>query len=209
MITENGSIKTVASLNEKMQKELMRETYMMSLFCIIVGATVVSIFLALSILSSILEFEGLYFTFLILFAVILVYGIVLTVLLNKTVKTAVNANKEYTYEFFKDYFTATETLNGEIVTTAKFYNNQVVKFKETKNYLFFYVNTVAACPVAKSELTKPEIETLKCNFSRNVKRGIVNLAAAPVPDADTEVKTQEKSENSDSQINENQIDDLK
>ena len=56
MITENGSIKTVASLNEKMQKELMRETYMMSLFCIIVGATGVSILLARCILWSILEF---------------------------------------------------------------------------------------------------------------------------------------------------------
>ena len=135
MITENGSIKTVASLNEKMQKELMREIYMMSLFCIILGAAGVSIFLALYIFSFIIEFESIFFMFLILSAVCLVCGIVATMLLNKTVKTAVNANKEYTYEFFKDYFIATETLNGEIVTNAKFYNNQVVKFKETKNYL--------------------------------------------------------------------------
>lgn len=181
MITENGSIKVSTQMDDKVQKEFSKNNFLMGLILTIISSIGLAVFLVLDIVSIFLEFEddGL-FAFVIVFAVFLGLGISLLILVNKAANSAKTSNKIYTYEFFKDYFTATETLNGENVATAKFYNSQVIKSRETKNYLFFYTNAATACPVFKGELTEEELNTLRSIFRLPVKGGTVELNAEAV-----------------------------
>lgn len=182
MITENGTIKVSTALDEKMQKELTRGSFATSLTFIILGSIGVALFLVLEIVSIFLEWEdgNFYFLMTVLFAIILGSGISLMLLINKNLKAVKGVSRVNTYEFYQSYFIISETLNGETVGSVKIYNNRIMKAREVKNYLFFYINAGAAYPVSKAELSEAELNTIKNIFRLNFNGGTVNLAAAPV-----------------------------
>lgn len=186
MITERGSIKVTTEINEKMQKEFSRGTYKMGLAFTIIGAICAALFLALEIASIILKFEEGYITFLILAAVILCSGVSIMVAVNKAVATVRNTRKVFVYEFFKEYISANEYLNGENVTTAKVYYGQISKGRETKNYLFFFINGASAFPVDKSQLNEAELNTLRGIFRLPVRGGAAVMSAGPLSPQNTE-----------------------
>lgn len=118
----------------------------------------------------------IFMLFLIVFASLLGGGIGLKILLAKNLKTVRGLNKEVDYEFFKTYFTIIEKLNGETIASAKIYNAQILKRKETQNYLFLYINASAVYPVDKTQLNAAELNTLKANFSIGSSVADINLA---------------------------------
>lgn len=211
MITENGAIKVSTALDEKMQKELTRGTHKMALTFIIMGAIGVALFFALEIVAIFLDWEdeNFYIWMTVLFAVILGSGISLMMTISKNLKAVRGVTKVNTYEFYQNFFILTESLNGETVGSAKVYNGQIIKAKECKNYLFFYINAAAAYPVDKAELSEAELNTLRSIFRLGFKGGTVNLTAAPVSEINPEANPGENAESGDAQIPEDPFGDLK
>ena len=163
MITENGTVKVRTIVDEKMQKEFSANVNKLALTMLIAGSVGVAIFFTLFILSEFISGLKDDFTlpFLIVFAAFLGGGIGLKVLYNKSLKQVANSGKVNEYEFFSDYFTVNQLLNGETVATAKFYNNQILKVKNGKNYFFIHINAAQVFPVAKAELAESELQILK------------------------------------------------
>lgn len=178
MITSDGSIKITTELNENMQKELTKTTFAGALAAVITGGIGVAAFLALYITLIFLDKENeTIFIYLVLFGALLGGGIGMMIVVNKANKSAKVSGKVNVYEFFKGYFYIDEYLNGERVGKAKFYDNQIIKSKETANYFFFYVTSVAAFPVAKAGLSEGELNALRTVFGRASKGDAVILSA--------------------------------
>lgn len=180
MLTENGTIKARASLDGKMQKELTAGANGMSLAMIIAGAAGTAVFAVLYAISDIVfrSADDYYFIFmLIVFAALLGGGIGLKILVNRNIKAACSVNKINEYEFFKSYFIATETVNGEAVGTVKIYAGQIIKVRESKNYVFLYLNAAAVYPVDKNGLNEAEITAVK-NIFRSSEGGAPSPASS-------------------------------
>ncbi len=165
MITENGSIKVSTPLDLKMQRELNKKSYILGITLSAIGGLIVAVAFVLYVIAVVLEkSETTYFVILICGGALLGAGIGALILVKKAEKTVLGVQKAETYEFFGDYFTIEETLNGEVVANVKVYNTQIIKSKESKNFLFFYINAVTAYPVSKSELTGEELSVLRKLF---------------------------------------------
>jgi hypothetical protein len=108
---------------------------------------------------------SLFIAFLMLFAVILGCGVGLLLLVKKQLASFKGKDYENKYEFYKNYFIVNQYSKGERVAVVKNYISQIVKAKETDKYLFFYISTAAAYPVAKSDLTDGELNALRKMFS--------------------------------------------
>lgn len=165
MITSEGTIKVSTLLDVNMQKELNKKPFILSLASTILGGVGVAVCFVLYIIAEYIGLNENTFLFvMIIFAAILGLGIGLLILVNKSLKQVSLNVKENTYEFFGDYFTITETLNGEVVGNAKIYNSQILKSRESANYLFFFISAGAAYPVLKKDLSEKEIDELRKIF---------------------------------------------
>ena len=183
MITEHGSIKVQSAMDADMQKEFFKQPMRLALAFLIVGAIGFCAFLALEVVSIIMETGDEEVTaFLILFGVFMALGIALRIIFNTAIKNAAALPKINVYEFYSGYFTVDQTLNGESVLHNKILNIQITKSKETKKYLFFYVGT-SAFPVLKSELTEAELNTIRGAFGLPVSGATVSLSAEPAQPA--------------------------
>ena len=166
MITENGAIKVRTVIDEKMQKEFSANTNKLALAMLIVGAIGTFVFFVLFIISEFVRNmgDGFALPFMIVFAACLGGGIGIKVLLNKVIQQVKGGAKVNEYEFFSDYFTVNQISGGETVATAKFYNTQIIKIKNGKNYFYLYINAQQVFPVDKTELSENELATLKTVF---------------------------------------------
>ena len=170
-------------MDESMQKELSRKSFIFALVFTILGSVGVAAYIVLEIVAIFIEIKGDYFAILLVFAVFLGCGIALLILLKKAASLARNSHKVNIYEFFSGYFTISELFNGEMTATAKVYNNQIVRAKETKNYFFFYINSSAAYPVSKQQLSPAELNTLRIVFRLPADGETVDLSTqAPATD---------------------------
>lgn len=173
MITENGSIKVATPINLQVQKELNANSMLVALILTVIGAVGVAAafgwYLAFVIMD---KPDTVAFVVLVIFAASLGGGIGLLCLVKKAQKTVMGAKKVDTCEFFSDHFDASETLNGEQVANIKIYYNQIIRAKETKNYIFIYIHAQAAYPVSKEGLTDAELERLRAIF--RLKPGVKN-----------------------------------
>ncbi len=93
----------------------------------------------------------------------LVMGLIMNILMNKMNKKndKINENTVANYEFFEEYFTVEDIKNGEVTANQKVYYKDLIKFKETKSYLFLYPMTVTAYPIEKSAVTDGTYEDIK------------------------------------------------
>ena len=178
MITENGTIKVETRLDENVQKEFMAKTFIVSLVCLILGSVGIVAYLTWDILSEFIAIKAPSIVILIVFACAFAFGLVFVISRNKLVKKARTENKTEVYEFFNNYVVANDYLNGEQVATVKIYYNQIIKRKETKNYIFFFVQTAAACPVSKAGLTDGELNAIRALLGTGISGG----AAMRLPD---------------------------
>ena len=192
MITENGTIKVETRLDENVQKEFMAKTFIVSLVCLILGSVGIVAYLTWDILSEFIAIKAPSFVLLVVFACAFAFGLVFVISRNKVVKKARTENKKEVYEFFNNYVVANDYLNGEQVATVKIYYNQIIKRKETKNYIFFFVQATAACPVSKAGLTEGELNAIRALLGTGTNRG----AAMQLPNGSDgkEVKEDKTSE---------------
>ena len=163
MVTENGTVKVQTAIDENMQKEYSVKAKIIGLVMLIGGSVGVGVCFVLFILSEFFTFldDSVTIPFLIVFSVLFAGGLIITISLVKALQQVRNANKMNEYEFFSDYFTVTQFNNGEAVITAKYYNGQIMKVKESKNYYFIWINAAQVLPVSKAEIGSEEADILK------------------------------------------------
>ena len=109
------------------------------------------------------------FTFAFVFDLLM--GVLLFISVKRTNKNAIRAyaDRENEYEFFEEYFTLKNRKGEEILSEAKIEYKEILKFMETKNYLFIYANPTIAYPVLKSELQAEELTSLKEYLRKGIK----------------------------------------
>ena len=170
MITDRGTIRVETPVNADMQREFMRTIYIVSLVSLIIGSVGIAAFMAWDITTIFFKIKEPHILILVAVAVFFAFGLVFLLTCRKTVKNAAQGPvKAEVYEFFSDYLIAEDYMNGEKVGTAKIYYNQILKRKETKSFLFFYIQANAAAPVSKAGLSEGEINTLRGLFGLPVK----------------------------------------
>ncbi len=175
MITENGTIKIETQLDENAQKEFMGKLFIGSLISLILGSVGIAAYLVWDITAIILEaYEpGIYI--LIIVACLFAFGLIFIISYNKVVKKARTEDKKEVYEFFSNYVVANDYLNGEQVATVKIYYKQISKRRETKNYLYFFVNTNAACAVNKAAMTEGELNAVRSLLGFSAQSVVMQL----------------------------------
>lgn len=161
-MTENGSIKIETQINADMQREYLRKLYIISLVSLISGCIGLAAYIVWVVLVTGTEAREPSIMMLILFAVLFGFGLVFLLACKKTVKnTGKSGIKLESCEFFNNYIIAEDYLGGEKVATVKIYYRQIVKRRETKNFLFIFLRPGAAIPVSKAGLSEGELNALR------------------------------------------------
>ncbi|MDE7257029.1 MAG: YcxB family protein [Clostridia bacterium] len=170
MVTDRGTIRVETPVNADMQREFMKNIYIMSIVSLVAGSIGIAAYIAWDLTSTFVKIKEPHILILVAVAVFFAFGLVFLLTCRKTVKNTANGPvKAGIYEFFNNYLLAEDYMNGEKVGTAKIYYNQIIKRKETKSFLFFYVQTAAAIPVSKAGLSEGELNTLRKLFGLPVK----------------------------------------
>ena len=162
MITETGTIKVKTPIKEQMQKEFLRNLFITSLVCLIIGSVGIALYIVLDVIS-VFGWAEPSFALLIACAFAFGFGLIFIITTKIAVKKARSENKVEVCEFFSDHVIVYDYVDGENIAQVKVYYNRIVKRKETKSYLFFYVNAAAMCPVEKAAMTQEEL-----NFVRSL-----------------------------------------
>lgn len=104
------------------------------------------------------------------------FGIVITVSLNMAENRQDKLNQLNKYVFYEDYIEITsiedDTRN---LGTVKQYYDKIVKVKETKNYLFLYINRISFLPVIKNSLSEANLTILRGLLEKNKNNKENNL----------------------------------
>lgn len=202
MVTENGTIKAVTPMDEKMQKSISHKTYIIMFVCLIIGCVGLAVYLALATVWAFLDLKesDLFDILLIISAVLFAVGLIFVITIKKLIAKARESLKINTYEFYSDHVIITENSNGEQTATVKLYYNQITKGKENKLYLMFFINSVGAFPVLKENLSEGELNTLRKILKIRLKSGAVAVPVEQLPSAEDIAadRNAEQNENTDS-----------
>lgn len=135
------------SLDERMQKELLKTPIICSWIIVICGG----ISLISTIITAILS--DLDLILLLASIAFLTMGIVLLISFNKSIKSCQKLNRENVYVFNDEYMEAKTIYHDEVIGTSKLYYSDIFKVKETKSFLFIYLNQQQAYPILKSNVS--------------------------------------------------------
>jgi len=147
------SVKVDRELQEEVNKTLKRNCLIM----VIIGAIGLVAYIAISMFIEHFLLE----IFLWIFAGLLGVGVCLLIVINKTNKKAADNNFIGEYELFEEYLIVNTFKNDEQISTIKLYYKDVIKIKETENYIFLYPNKQIAYPIAKKKLLPEELSMVK------------------------------------------------
>lgn len=143
-------------IDVEIQKELSKKLYTYSLIALIIGSVGLLVYLVLATI-----FDNPYFDILLIFSIPFGFGLVFILTIKKLIKNVQAINQVNTYVFEENYLNVTTTRNLEVVGTAKLYYKELFKSRETKNYIYMYVNKNSALPVKKENLSQDELIILR------------------------------------------------
>ncbi len=150
-------MKYTCEINEEVQIELTKSAKRNSIIAIVAGIVGLIAYVGLSMWKELFVFEVLLWVSAIVFAL----GLVCLLTINKIVKQAGKSNIVGEYELEETSMMITAIKDGEQISTAKVYYKDIVKVRETQNYLFLYTTKQIAYPVPKSKLTPEEFSMIK------------------------------------------------
>ena len=156
-------MKYKTEFNQAMQKELNSKSKKINKTLMIIGAIGL---LAYIVIGTILEEEVWWCEALLVFALPFSFGLILLITINKQEKKAVFSNQYNVYEFNDDFLNAETYSKGECTSKVKFYYKDIVRVKETDNYLFLFIQIKHAFPVLKSGFEAGEKEKLIENINK-------------------------------------------
>lgn len=151
-------------IDGKMQKELLRGLIIFAWITFSLGlaglVTYIVVFVGLDLKDN--------YPILISCSIVFAVGLMYVVTCGKLVKNAQAANKTNIYTISEEYMQIESEYHGEIQETAKLFYSDIVKIKETKNYIFVYPDTTRAYPIEKKNV--PDIDTLRRLLFSGIKK---------------------------------------
>lgn len=158
-------ITTETIYSKKMYDELFNNSVIICAVDCVIGAIFLILYIIMYILSN---SQVLYLLYCGVF--LFVFGLLLTIITLKQKNNQIkkDKNKVETIIFNEDYMITYLKDNTEITATEKVYYKNIIKIRETKNYLFLYPNRAIAYPISKNKLKINEIEQIK-NLIKNNK----------------------------------------
>ncbi len=144
-------------LNASMLRELNAKVKLIYKILLIVGIIGM---VAYIVLGTILEEEVWWCEILLVFAIPFAIGLIMLLAITKMEKSTEGSFKYNEYLFEDEYFMVETFSNGENIRNAKIYYKDVVKLKETTNYIFLFIQMKQAYPIIKQDFTEAEKQKL-------------------------------------------------
>ena len=143
-------------INKEIPKELSRPVYIVSIVALVIGIVGMVAYVVLGTIFDNPEIE-----YMLAFSFPFAFGLVLLITINKLCNNADKIPQYNQYTFEEEYFMATTYRCGENVGTVKLYYKDLAKSRESKNYIFMYLNKYSAVAVAKDQLNSDELILLR------------------------------------------------
>ena len=150
-------MKYTCEINQQLQTELNKIAKRNSIIATIIGVIGLIAYIVLSTWKELFVFEVLLWVSAGVFGV----GLAYIVMINKANKKSANSKIVGEYELEETFMTITAIKDGERISSAKTYYKDIIKMRETENYLFLYPNRQIAYPVPKNKLTPEELSMVK------------------------------------------------
>lgn len=148
-------MKIRTKITKQTQNELTKTAQITYLIMTIIGAIGLFAYIVLGTITN-ANVE-----FMLAFSVPFAFGLVFYITIKKQIKNIPSSINVNVYDIFEDHLTIKSITNGEEVGNNKVYYKDIIKRKETKNYIFLYPNKVNAFPIAKEELSDAELTELR------------------------------------------------
>lgn len=149
-------IKCSVEFNKELVKELNGKVKLGSLISMIIGIVGLCAYITISMFIEAFWLEVFLWVFAIMFGFGLVFFLKLDKINNETIKSKI-INE---YELNEEFMNVTSIKNGEAIGTSKIYYKDLVKVKETNNFLFLYPNNAQAFAISK-KISTEELSLLK------------------------------------------------
>ena len=150
-------IEITTVLTKDVQKAMTKRIWIYSWIAFSIGLIGILLYLT----SDFIWNEQEWTKFLLVFAIPFGFGITYIIMLKKLYKLPLDERNVNIYQFEDDGFTVI-TFKGNINTgSARITYDQIVKIKETGEYLFLFVNKFSAFAIKKNDVSISDIETIK------------------------------------------------
>ena len=150
-------MKYTCEINQQLQTELNKNSKRNSIIATIIGIAGLIAYIALSMWKELLVFEIMLWVSACLFGC----GLVYIATINKANKRASSLKIVGEYQLEETFMFITAFKDGEQIGSSKTYYKDLIKIRETENYLFLYPNRQIAYPVPKNKLTPEELSMVK------------------------------------------------
>ena len=142
-------------LDKNMQKELSKMLIILSYVSLAIGAVWFLAYVIGTMIGHKFDYRFLWGMFFLVLPIFLIFNF------KKSVMALGDGTKENEYEFFDDYFTATTYYHNENIGTMKVQYSDIYKTRETKNYIFVFINYGSALPISKAGLGEEVLQKIR------------------------------------------------
>ena len=150
-------LKCKVKIDENLQKELNQKLKNILTIALIISIIGLITYIAISLFIEEKWLDVLLWVFSIVFG----YSLVMIVTINKTNKKSVANNLSSEIELYEEFMNIISFKNNEQFATTKVFYKDIIKIKETQNYLFLYPNKAQAFAIPKSEFSSEEFSLIK------------------------------------------------
>lgn len=151
---KEGFMEIVTNIDSKMQKEFYSNLLWLGVINLVMGAV---LFFITVLTSRYLGNENNYIYFIVGLCVF--FGAFVIALYFINIKNTRYKNRSVSCKFYLDYVEYSMLYHGEVEASRKLFYQDIYKVRETKNYIFIYIDLANFVPVLKSIV--PDLPTLR------------------------------------------------
>ena len=161
-------MKSSVKVDEKVIKQLNSNILKKGLIWTILSFSIILIYIIVSVFLN----KNTNVLILSLMAFVSAVGILLIWCYFKIKRDTLKENRTNEVEFFEEYLESRVIKNEQVVATQKVNYNEIVKIKETEDYIFIYSTINNAFVVEKKQFTSQELVEIKLLiYKNNQKKG--------------------------------------
>ena len=159
-------MKSSVKVDEKVMKQLNSNILKNGLIWTISTASIILTYITVAVFLN----KNTNAFILSLMALVLAVGILLLWCYFKIKRDTLKENRTNEVEFFEDYLESRVIKNEQVVATQKVNYNEIIKIKETEDYIFIYPVINNAFVVEKKQFTSQELVEIKLLIYKNNPR---------------------------------------
>lgn len=161
-------MKSSVKVDEKVIKQLNSNILKKGLIWTILSSAIILIYIIVTVFLN----KNINALILSLMAFVSAVGILLIWCYFKIKRDTIKENRTNEVEFFEEYLESSVIKNEQVIATQKVNYNEIIKIKETEDYIFIYqtINTVFV--VEKKQFSNQELVEIKLLiYKNNPKKG--------------------------------------